>query len=80
MVYKIFFFFFCTAPNRPDFHTFKIHHGDGFYNEEDILSYLGGKVTHVDWVNGEEISFTDLEGIVYDLGYNKKAWNCIISI
>ena len=35
------------------------------------MCYSGGKVTHVDWMNGEEISFVDLEGIVYDLGYKE---------
>ena len=36
------------------------------------MSYCGGKVTHVDWVNGELISFANLEGIVYDLGYKER--------
>ena len=36
------------------------------------MSYSGGKVTLVDWVNSDEISFSDLEGIVYDLGYKDK--------
>ena len=64
--------FFCTAPDRPEFHTLKFHHGGGLYKEDDILSYCGGKVTNVDWVNGEFISFVDLKGIVYDLGYKEK--------
>ena len=68
---------FCTAPNRLEFHTLKIHHGGGLYEEDDILSYSDGKVTHVDWVNDEHISFADLEEIVYDLGYKKKDGNVL---
>ena len=30
------------------------------------------RLTLVDWVNSDEISFSDLEGIVYDLGYKDK--------
>ena len=70
MVYK--FFFFCIAPNRTEFHILKIHHGGGLYEKDDILSYSSDKVTHVDWMNGEKISFADLAGIVYDLGYKER--------
>ena len=67
----IIFFFFCTTPDWPEFHTLKIHHGGGLFKEDGILSYCDGKVTHVDWVNSEEISFANLEGIVYDIGYKR---------
>ena len=72
MVYKI--IIFCIAPDRLEFHTLKIHHRGRLYKKDDILSYCGGKVTNVDWVNGELISFVDLEGIMYDLGYKKRMY------
>ena len=72
MVWWFIKIYFCITPNRPELHTLKFHHGGGLYKEGDydILSYNGCNVTHVDWVNSEELSFANLEGIVYDLGYN----------
>ena len=46
-----------------------MHHRGRLYKKDDILSYNGGRVTHIDWVNCEEISFSDFKSIFYDLGY-----------
>ena len=43
-----------------------------FKDYDNVLSYSGGEVTNVDWVNGELMSFFDLEDIVYELGYREK--------
>ena len=50
----------------------KLHHGGTIYNEGGILSYEGGDVSYMDWVDSGYVAFIDLEDIAVDLGYKEK--------